>query len=285
VRADDAKRRAELADFLRTRRARLTPEHVGLPSGLHRRTPGLRREEVAALAGISETWYTWLERGSDVRPSARVLEKLAATLQLDDEELAHLFMLARREQASPHIDEVVSPEVQRMLDSLTLSPAFICGRRTNVLAWNEAADAIFEFSTASEDERIGIWRIFCNPAMRRMVEDWENQAKLLVSEFRANAARNPGDPSFTDLIDRLMKASPEFQQWWPLHEVRERPDGPRVWNHAHAGRLVVELTSFTVRDNPALKLLVHTPLPQSDTAAKIQACIERRPNELAVGAV
>jgi hypothetical protein len=147
----EPRRREELADFLRTRRARLTPAEVGLPTGFRRNTPGLRRNEVASLAGVIEPWYTWLEQGRDIHPSAQVLEGIGRALRLNADEQAYLVILAQRGGPAQPPAEIVSPLVQRMLSGLLLSPAFVRGRRDDILAWNEAADAVFEFSGLPAD--------------------------------------------------------------------------------------------------------------------------------------
>ncbi len=273
---DDARRREELADFLRTRRARLMPADVGLPAGAHRHTAGLRREEVAVLAGISEAWYTWLERARDIRPSAQVLDSIAQALRLDAEDRAYLFMLAQSDRAPEPPEEIVSPALQRMIDGFAATPAFVSGRRSDVLAWNEAADAIYEFSGDPPEERNGLWRVFMNRHVRSMSSDWEHGARLMLSEFRATAARYPGDPAVVDLIARLKAASPDFRAWWPEHAVHGRPGGRVELHHPRAGRLVLERVTVHVHDTPDLKVQIYTPLPESETPAKLEALIKGR---------
>jgi transcriptional regulator with XRE-family HTH domain len=273
---DDAKRREELADFLRTRRARLTPADVGLPAGAHRHTPGLRREEVAVLAGISEAWYTWLERARDIRPSAQVLDSIAHALRLDAEDRAYLHMLAQGDRPPEPPEETISPALQRMLDGFAAGPAFVSGRRTDILAWNEAADAIYDFTADPPEERNGLWRVFMNAHVRSMSSDWEHGARLMLSEFRATAARYPGDPAFAELIARLKAASPEFCAWWPEHDVHGRPAGRVELHHPQAGLLVLERMTLHVHDHPDLKVQVYTSLPEAGTPAKLQALVQAR---------
>src|SRR5689334_13231533 len=183
-------RHHELAAFLRSRRARLLPEQVGLPSGARRRTPGLRREEVAMLAGVSPEWYTWLEQGRDINVSMQLLESLARVLQLDANEREHLFLLALRQ--SPPIEKIytpptVSPILQAFLDNLGISPACVVDARTNIIAWNAAYWAVFvgDSTARTERERNLIWRIFTNPASRRANEHWKEIARAYVAQFRA----------------------------------------------------------------------------------------------------
>src|SRR5690349_10448358 len=170
-----SERRQALADFLRQRRARLSPTDVGLPPGLRRRTPGLRREEVAQLANMGASWYVWLEQGRDVHPSAQILESLAQALRLTPNERRHLFLLAGQAlpaQALPE-EEHVYPALRQMLNDLNPSPAYVMGRRWDYLAWNRAADAIFNISEATSlYERNLVWRLFTNPAMRER-PGWE----------------------------------------------------------------------------------------------------------------
>ena len=242
-------RRQELADFLRTRRARLTPVEVGLPKGFRRSTPGLRRNEVASLAGVSEPWYTWLEQGRDIHPSVQVLESIGRALRLNADELAYLLTLAQREGPARPAEETVSPLVRHLLAGLPLSPAFVRGRRDDVLAWNEAADAVFEFSTLAAADRNSLWLIFTHRRFQRLFRDWENVARRWLSDFRATAAHYPGDTAFAELRERLEAASPEFADWWPQHDVRVYRPGSTHIQHPHAGRLAVERLVLHTQDN------------------------------------
>ncbi len=269
-------RRQELADFLRTRRARLTPAEVGLPTGFRRNTPGLRRNEVASLAGVSEPWYTWLEQGRDIHPSVQVLESIGRALRLNADEQAYLLTLARREAPARPAEEAVSPLVQRMLAGLLVSPAFVRGRRDDILAWNEAADAVFEFSTVPADERNSLWLIFTSRRFQRLFRDWGNVARRWLSDFRATAAHYAGDTMFAELLERLEAASPEFRAWWQQHDVRlYRPGSTHIF-HPRAGRLAVERLVLHSQDNPEHKIQVYTPLPDDDTPGKIERLILAR---------
>ncbi|SRR5260221_5064428 len=174
----ERERRQTLADFLRQRRARLSPSDVGLPSGIRRRTPGLRREEVAQLANIGISWYVWLEQGRDVHPSEQVLESLAQALRLTLNERRHLFLLARQPLPSPvsPSDESVSPALQQVLDNLDPTPAYVMGQRFDYLAWNKGADALFSISEASSPyARNLVWRLFTSQTMRER-PSWEQIA-------------------------------------------------------------------------------------------------------------
>ncbi|MBW4625747.1 MAG: helix-turn-helix transcriptional regulator [Brasilonema octagenarum HA4186-MV1] len=270
---DDKQRRRELGDFLKTRRARLSPNNVGLPEGTRRRTPGLRREELAGLANVGLTWYTWLEQGRDIQVSAQVIESIARALQLSPDERTHLFALARCEiPADPYLlEETVSPALQDILDSLGTSPALIRGRRLDVLAWNQAACAVFlDYASMPPDERNSLWIMFTNPAIRQMLGDWEGHAQRLLAKFRAMCDRYAGDYRFTQLVEKLHAVSPEFCQWWQKHDVQGRSAGCKEYEHPAVGQLLLNHTTLQVSHNPELEVVVYTPLPDSDTLRKLQ---------------
>ncbi len=257
-------RRQEFGDFLRTRRERLTPSAAGLPSGVRRRTPGLRREEVALLAGVGTTWYTWLEQGRDVRPSAEVLNAVAGALQLDAFERQHMFTLAGRPppEARSSGPERVPEALVRMLDSMTGQPAYVLGRRWDVLAWNAAATDIFgDFARLEGDRRNMMHLMFANDRHRRLLADWNDLAPLSLAMFRADCARYAGDPDFARLIDLLMQESPEFRAWWPRHDVHHQPSTIKRVRHPTAGQIEFEYMSLDVSDHPGMRLVVCTPRP------------------------
>src|SRR5215831_12861366 len=210
----ESERRQALADFLRKRRACLAPSEVGLPPGVRRRTPGLRREEVAQLASIGASWYVWLEQGRDVRPSGQVLESLALALRLTPNERRHLFLLAGQPpppSGSPS-EERLRPALQQMVDALDPTPASVLGSRWDYLAWNKAADALFSVPDASSPyARNLIWQMFTSPT-RRESPYWEAIARAMLAEFRATSARYPGDALFEELIEDLKRVSAEFRE-------------------------------------------------------------------------
>src|SRR3954454_2249881 len=184
------RRRDELADFLRNRRASLTPDDVGLPNGGRRRTPGLRREEVAQLAGVGATWYTWLEQGRDVRASLEVLEAISSALRLTRAERAHLILLGRGEEAPPCKSPVerASASLRRLIANLGTNPAYIIGRRWDYLAWNDAATALLgDFGALPRSARNHVWQTFMAPRRRALFTDWELTYPLLVAKFRADS--------------------------------------------------------------------------------------------------
>jgi transcriptional regulator with XRE-family HTH domain len=267
----DARRR-ELAAFLRSRRASLTPKDVGLLEGFRRRTPGLRREELAMLAGVGTTWYTWLEQGRDVRPSAQVLAALADALRLDDAERQHLFTLNNRQSPQPSstAPECVEEPLKRMLANLTLQPAYVLGRRWDVLAWNRAAEILFGgYQTLDRDERNIMHRLFADAAHRLLLADWEAVARVSLAMFRADSARFAGDPDFERLIALLHAQSSEFRTWWPRHEVISPLSGIKRINHPLKGRMSFEHTGLTLSNQPDMKLVVYTPLDADDTNRKL----------------
>jgi transcriptional regulator with XRE-family HTH domain len=272
-------RRTELADFLRTRREAVRPEDVGLPGGGRRRTPGLRREEVAQLAGVGTTWYTWLEQGRDVRASVSVLEAIAGALELTPAERAHLILLGRGEQ-TPTVrapKEKVHPTVRRLVEGLDPNPACIIGRRYDFLVWNDAHAAVFGDPGEMPDGRRNLlWSIFTDPARRTLHSDWKVGARRLVARFRAQAARYVGDPDFEHLISALREASPQFREWWELHEVASSGVGRKVLRHPEVGRLVFEHAVFRPEESPEHRVIVYTAVPQADTPAKLERLLGER---------
>lgn len=213
--------RTELADFLRSRRERITPEEVGLPSGVRRRTPGLRREEVAALAGVGLSWYTWLEQGRDIGVSATFLENLARTLKLDATERRHLFLLAHQ-RLPPEPGKtwcVVPPLVHRLMADLPLRPAYVLNLRWDVLAWNAAADRLFGFSSFPAERRNLLWLLFTAPSMRTLFDPWQDQALQILSSFRRDFVRAPLDPDIGNLVKDLEKVDTDFRTWWRQQDI------------------------------------------------------------------
>lgn len=270
----ESERRRALADFLRTRRARLSPEDVGLPPGVRRRTPGLRREEVAQLANIGASWYVWLEQGRDVHPSAQVLESLAQALRLTPNERRHLFSLAGQ-PLPPHVfplEEPISPVLQRVLEDLDPAPAYVMGRRWDYLAWNKSADALFSLSNAPAPYgRNLIWRLFMNPIMLER-PDWEQMVRSSLAEFRAANARYPGDQWFEELIEDLKQASPEFCRCWPHHDASSTLDGHKSMDHPTLGHLEFEHTTLQLPSDPDIRVIIYT--PHAETRAKMQRWLE-----------
>jgi transcriptional regulator with XRE-family HTH domain len=266
------RRREELADFLRTRRASLQPEDVGLPNGGRRRTPGLRREEVALLAGVGTTWYTWLEQGRDVRASLDVLDALSRALRLTPAERTHLVLLGRGEEPPPlkQPAERASATLRRLIGNLGPNPAFILGRRWDYLAWNPATAALFgDLGSVPRAARNHVWLTFMDPARRELFTDWERSYPRLVAKFRADSAHHLGDPAFEELIQALRDSSPEFCKAWALHEVASGGEGRKELRHPEVGMLVFEHAVLHPTDTPEQRLILYSPLPDHDTPAKL----------------
>jgi transcriptional regulator with XRE-family HTH domain len=275
----DERRRAELADFLRNRRANLKPEDVGLPSGGRRRTPGLRREEVAQLASVGATWYTWLEQGRDVRASLEVLEALARALRLSQAERTHLVLLGRGEEAPPCKSpaERVSPTLRRLIENLGPNPAYILGRRWDYLVWNDAATVLLgDLGSIPRASRNHAWLTFTDPARREMFTDWEPSARLLVAKFRADSARHLGDPEFESLISALRKTSPDFSRAWDRHEVSQSGDARKDLRHPTAGMMSFSHAIFHPAEFSEQRLVLYSPLPDHDTPAKLAVLLADR---------
>jgi transcriptional regulator with XRE-family HTH domain len=271
----DEQRRHDFADFLRTRRLRLSPEEVGLIRGGRRRTPGLRREEVAERANVGVSWYTLLEQGRDVHPSPEVLQSIADALQLTPDERQHLFFFANQHDLveTSASDEPVSPALRRVLDALTPIPAYIIGRRWNYLAWNTTASQIFlRPKLAPPYEYNVIWRVFTDPTLRHLNKEptWEQVALQVLEEFRAESVRYADEEWFKRLIADLQRVSPEFRAWWPHHNVRGRADAQKTLEHPLVGCLMFEHTTLQVPAQPELKVMIYTPLPQTGTLEKLQ---------------
>jgi transcriptional regulator with XRE-family HTH domain len=261
--------RSELADLLRSRRHRLTPADVGLPAGTRRRTAGLRREEVAQLAGVSATYYTFLEQGRDVRPSRQVVAALAGALRLSSAERAHLFQLAG---ITPAADdqaqaETVVPVVGALVDRLDPFPAYLKGRRWDVLAANRAARALFtDWPARAPGDRNMVWWMFTDPAARKVYVNWEQEASDMLARFRAAAARRLDDPDFTDLIERLHQASPEVRSWWPRHDVRPLGGGTKHLHHPALGDVAFQHAVLQVADHPEQTLVYFTTTDITESA-------------------
>lgn len=258
---------AELGQLLRARREALRPADVGLPSGSRRRTRGLRREEVALLASISPTYLAILEQGRDIRPSRPVLDALADALQLTPTERAHIHELVhgapRRRDSAP---ELLASGLAALVERLDPDPAYVTGRRWDVLASNRTARALWtDWPALPPDERNMIWWTFTHPAAREVFAEWQAEAAALLARLRAAAARHPDDPAFADLVDRLQAASPEVRAWWPRHEIAPISSGTKRLHHPQLGELHLQLTVLHSADDPEQKLVVFTPTVEDRT--------------------
>jgi transcriptional regulator with XRE-family HTH domain len=261
-------RRAELTDFLRQRRAQVSPERAGIHLDGRRRTPGLRREEVAQLAGVGLSWYTWLEQGRDIKPSAQVLDALARVLELDAGERAHLFHLARVELPLPDADylDVAPPELQALVDALVPHPAYLLGPRTDVLAWNRAATGLLGVPAPAPDGPPNLlWWLFTSTEPRG--EQWDNTARATLARFRAEHARRIGDPGFARLIAALERESERFRELWPQHEVLTGHLGTKLVVHATLGPLRLHHLQSIPTEHPDLRLTQFAPADAATRAA------------------
>ncbi|MFZ6049578.1 helix-turn-helix transcriptional regulator [Pseudomonas sp. CR3202] len=251
--------RMELAEFLRSRRERITPEEVGLPAGSRRRTPGLRREEVAALAGVGLSWYTWLEQGRDISVSATFLDNLSRALKLDATERRHLFLLAhQRLPREPGKTWCIVPAlVYRLLADLPMRPAYVLNLRWDVLAWNNAADRLFGFSAQPGERRNLLWMLFADPVMRTLFAPWEEQARQILSSFRRDFVRATQDPNIAALVRDLERIDPDFNGWWQQQDIHGPCQGIRHFHLEEVGDLVFEHTTLTIDEDRHLRLVYY----------------------------
>ncbi|MEL5953442.1 helix-turn-helix transcriptional regulator [Streptomyces sp. CLV115] len=256
---DPQERRRELAAFLRSRRERITPREAGLPSTGRRRTPGLRREELALLAGMSATWYTYLEQGRDIRASDQVLDALADALRLDAHERDHLFRLAGRSPAAGEPGpEPLQPGVAAVPLLLQPHPAYVIDGTYDVLSRNPATEKVFP-GLVTEDGRLpnfARW-VFFEPRAREVLVDWEPEARGLLARVRTLAGARPGDPRFGRLVDELHEGSPEVRAWWPQFEVEPRRGGHKRLRSPDGDVVTYAYTAFHVAGRPEQTLVIY----------------------------
>ncbi|MFE4468133.1 helix-turn-helix transcriptional regulator [Leifsonia sp. NPDC056824] len=270
----------DVRDFLTSRRARLTPEQAGLPAyGGNRRVSGLRREEVAMLAGVSVDYYTRLERGNLSGASDSVLEALARALQLDEAETAHLYDLARAADVAPRIrrrrsPQTVRPSLQRVIDAITGAPAWVRNDRGDVLAANELGRALYVDLMSEPVKPPNASRFtFLNPKSRAFYADWERAADDMVAILRSAAGRNPYDKDLTDLVGELSTRSEEFRTRWARHDVKYHRTGRKRVHHPIVGDLDLAFEAFELPGEPGLRINVYTADPgtPSEDALKLLA--------------
>ncbi|RKG99496.1 XRE family transcriptional regulator [Corallococcus carmarthensis] len=257
--------RAELARFLRSRRERLHPEDVGLSSGSRRRTPGLRREELARLADVGVSWYTWLEQGRDIHVSEPLLERLVVALRLTPTERLHLFELAHGRPAPRPVSspDSVSDALQRLLDAHPF-PALVSTRRWDIVAWNAAATVLYaDLAQPAAEERNGLWALFMNPDRRASMPSWEEAVRRAVAGFRMDAARAADRSEFDALVEKLQAASPEFARLWSEHDVVETPSMLKVILLPELGPIEFENVTLTYSepDGRELRVSFYAPRP------------------------
>jgi transcriptional regulator with XRE-family HTH domain len=260
VTVDDHRRR-ELAAFLRSRRERIAPQQVGVTLNGRRRTPGLRREEVAQLSGVGVTWYTWLEQGRDIHVSEQVLTAIARTLMLDRDERAHLFALAGAADQSLRAEcHAVSAQLHAMLAKLDPFPACIVTGKYDILAYNRGYNSLLtNFDELPVEERNCLWLSFTDPLWKKRVVDWEDAAARMVANLRGVMADHVGDASWKSFVARLRAASPEFAEMWSRHEVRGIENKSKRFRHPQAGTLKFELTNTWLAPRAGRRMLVYVP--------------------------
>lgn len=254
-------RRRELAAFLRSRRERIAPEQVDLPVSGRRRTPGLRREEVAGLAGVGVTWYTWLEQARDIHVSDQVLDAIARTLRLDLNERRHVFTLAGASDRAPGADcGAVPPAVLAMMQQLEPYPAAVANARYDILAYNDVYRVIVtDIDKIPPEGRNLLWLMFTSPAYRQVVKGWEGAAGFIVAQFRANMAEHVSEPSWKSLVSALRQRSAEFAQLWDRNDVTTPRVMPKRFDNPDVGLLEVDHVSLWFGPHNRTRMVTYTP--------------------------
>ncbi|MEV8623178.1 helix-turn-helix domain-containing protein [Streptomyces sp. NBC_01268] len=261
-------RRHELAGFLRSRRERISPEQVGLPRGRRRRTPGLRREEVAQLSAVGVTWYTWLEQARPIQVSPQVLDALAGALLLDPTERNHLFALAG--QTDPHPETpcpAVTPALRGLLDQLEPVPAAVQNSRYDFLAHNRTFGRLFcDLDALPREERNSLWLAFTNDDFRAAVTDLPEVLASLAGKLRAAMAEHLAEPAWKELLHRLRTASPEFREIWARHDVVDQSGRTKLIHNAHVGLLRLEHTNLYLGPAAGPRLVTYVPVDEASRA-------------------
>jgi len=270
---------SQLGAYLKDRRAKLDPTAFGL-SLARRRTPGLRREEVAQRANVSATWYTWLEQGRGGAPSADVLDRIARAMLLTDVEREHLFLLGlgRPPEVRYRAPEGITPRLQRVLDTLGHSPAFIRTATWDVIAWNKAAAAVLtDYSSLPDGQRNVLRMIFRDSRARAAQSNWQSVARHVVA-FRADVARAGAAREVQSLVDELRATSPEFAAMWRDNDVQTHGDGLKILHHPAAGKLSMEFSAFAVDGRPDLTMVIYNPATKEDVD-KIRVLLKPPPRQ------
>ncbi|MBM4791156.1 helix-turn-helix domain-containing protein [Streptomyces sioyaensis] len=271
---DAARRRQELRDFLMTRRARVTPAEAGLPDGGRRRTPGLRREEVAVLAGVGASWYQWLEQGRDITVSPQVLDAVARVLRLNGAERRHLYVLAGlnpppRQDAEELGGTDVCAGLQRLIDAWMPFPAHIMDPYWNTIAYNESAHLVLGHGRPGVSRNCLI-AFFTDPVYRARAASWETNAPQVVAQFRAACSVRPGDEGFDAVVRETSALSAEFAELWARADVQDGGTLHKELDHPLVGALLFETTLLRIPVRPDLSIVLHNPRAESDTAAKLE---------------
>src|SRR6201994_1670292 len=276
--SEAAARENLLGTYLRDRRTKLDPAVLGFSSE-RRRTLGLRREEVAQRANISPTWYTWLEQGRGGAPSAAVLDRIARAMLLTDVEREHLFLLGlgRPPEVRYHAPEGITPRLQRLLDTLGHSPAFIRTATWDVIAWNKAAAAVLtDYSALPDGQRNVLRMMFRDTRVRAAQSNWQSVARYVVASFRADVARAGAARDVQSVVDELCATSPEFAAMWRDNDVQGHGDGLKTLQHPIAGPLSMEFSGFAVDGRPDLSMVIYNPATAED-ADKVRALLKPAP--------
>jgi transcriptional regulator with XRE-family HTH domain len=272
-------RRRELGAFLRSRRERIKPEDVGLRRSRRRRTPGLRREEVAQLAGVGVTWYTWLEQGRDIHPSAQVLAAISRTLQFDTHEHSHLFTLAGLPTASTVANQCLDlcPNAVTLIDQLEPLPAAIVNDRLDLLAYNRVYASFFAgLDAIAAEDRNHLWLAFTDRSWRKVMVDWDDAVATMVAEYRAAMAQHLDEPAWTVLVARLHRVSPEFTAVWDRHDVQVVEGRRKRALHPTAGLLTLEYTNLWLGQRLGTRIVAFTPADELTRARlhKLRASLD-----------
>lgn len=262
--------RRELADFLRARREATRPDQVGLPAGRGRRTPGLRREEVALLAGVSVTWYTWLEQGRRINASDDVLLAIGRALRLDDAGQAHLLALTDPGTAVIEAPAEAPSALVRLLEGLMPAPAYVLGPHWEFVAWNGAQERLYPRLPELEGVRRNLlWVLFADESTRDLIADWDIHARQALAEFRSATSAVRHDPAMVELVGLLSEESETFAAWWPEHDVSGFETRLRRFHHPAAGELTFEYQQLSPAEWPNLRVVAQLPVPGDDSAERL----------------
>ncbi|MED4240393.1 helix-turn-helix transcriptional regulator [Priestia megaterium] len=277
---NDKTRLEALSTFLKTKRAQIKPETIGLPTGPRRRTPGLRREEVAQLAGVSTTWYTWLEQGRDIKVSSVVLECISTALQLNNDEKDYLYDLAlevKSEVAHPKKEQSkLTPSLEKILTELTYCPTIVTDRHCHIVGWNPAAAHVFlNFEQVPEHERNLIRLVFTRKELKTLAVNWEHFAKGFLAIFRTYYGHYLGDEWYNQFIKEMSESHPEFQALWQESQVSKAPEMMIEFRHAKAGKMLFNLTSLQVQGDMDLRCSIYTPVEETDTENKLKRLMKK----------
>jgi transcriptional regulator with XRE-family HTH domain len=277
---NDKTRLEALSTFLKAKRAQIKPESIGLPVGTRRRTPGLRREEVAQLAGVSTTWYTWLEQGRDIKVSSSVLDCISTALQLNNDETDYLYDLAleaKSEITNPNRDKIeLTPSLKRILAELAYCPTIITDRHCHIVGWNPAAAHVFlDFEQIPNEQRNLIRLVFTRKELKSLAVNWEHFAKGFLAIFRTYYGQYLGDEWYDQFILEMSDSHPEFQDLWQGSQVNKAPELMIEFRHAKVGKLLFNLTSLQVQGDKDLRCSIYTPVEETDTENKLKRLMKR----------